>query len=701
MRTLVIDNYDSFTWNLVHYIAEVNGHEPVVVRNDAFTWEQLKHQHGPFDNIVISPGPGSVENDGDFHISRTIIEQADVPLLGVCLGHQGIAHCYGGTVMHAHTPVHGRSSQVWHNGDALFANIPSPLSVVRYHSLIVAPSLPDELQVIARAEDQQVMALRHRQRPLWGVQFHPESILTEHGYQLIRNFRELTHQFHGQRIYSVPEKLPEKPQPTVKQQKQVYWCAVECQLSSEDLFVGLFAQSEHAFWLDSALIEPGLSRFSFLGEHKGKSTQYLECKLGDSTSAQTQAHKFLAELEQALNVETYGGEGLPFEFHGGWVGFLTYEMKALAGAVSRHQNQHADAVWFCCENFIAVDHAEQKVYALCVNDGDAQAAQVWLDAIAERIRHLYPAKPVNLGSSQRPLSLLWDQSRREYLNSIERCQQAIVDGVSYEICLTNQLRVAHQVQGLDLYRVLRQSNPAPFAAYLRHHQFEVLSASPERFLSVSRNGKIEAKPIKGTSLRDENPVRDAQLARSLQQSEKERAENLMIVDLMRNDLGRVAERGSVSVPRLMYVESYSTVHQLISTVTAQLSPESNLIDVIRASFPGGSITGAPKIRTMKIIDELEDRARGVYCGSIGYLGYNRVADLNIAIRTLSVDEQEMSLGAGGAITQLSNATDEYAEIVLKAQALVRAISLYVHGREVDYLSQYVDVMDNVTECSVA
>jgi para-aminobenzoate synthetase len=247
------------------------------------------------------------------------------------------------------------------------------------------------------------------------------------------------------------------------------------------------------------------------------------------------------------------------------------------------------------------------------------------------------------------------------------------------VCLSNRLRLQEQVDGLQLYRVLRECNPAPFSAYLRFGELEIISASPERFLQVDEDRRIETKPIKGTARRDDHPGRDHALAEELRLSDKNRAENLMIVDLMRNDLSQVADTGSVQVPRLMYIESYANVHQLLSTVQARLRDECSLIDLVRATFPGGSITGAPKLRAMQIIDELERSARGVYCGAIGYLGYGCVMDLNIAIRTIVSYGGEISFGAGGGITQLSDAADEFEEIMLKAAGLIRGLTSYQGG----------------------
>lgn len=236
-----------------------------------------------------------------------------------------------------------------------------------------------------------------------------------------------------------------------------------------------------------------------------------------------------------------------------------------------------------------------------------------------------------------------------------------------------------QLDPLALYRRLRRGNAAPFGAYLRSGAQHVLSTSPERFLRVDGAGRVQAKPIKGTIRRAEDPALDARYAQALADSGKDRAENLMIVDLMRNDLNRVAVRGTVEVPRLAAIESYRTVHQMVSTVEARLRPDCDLLDLLRATFPGGSISGAPKRRTLGIIDRLERSARGVYCGSIGYLGYGRVADLNIGIRTLAYDGREVSFGAGGAITWLSDPQSEFQEALLKAEAVLRPLWDYLGG----------------------
>ena len=278
-----------------------------------------------------------------------------------------------------------------------------------------------------------------------------------------------------------------------------------------------------------------------------------------------------------------------------------------------------------------------------------------------------------------PVEFTLDRDRATYLADIGQCLEWIGEGQTYQVCLTNQLSCTVRVDPLDLYCTLRQLNPAPYAAFIRWPGGAVLSASPERFLSVDAGGRVETKPIKGTIRRDPDPAVDAALAETLRTSEKDRAENLMIVDLLRNDLSRVCQIGSVEVPALMAIESFATVHQLVSTVHGKLRPECSAIDLVQAAFPGGSMTGAPKLHTLKLIDRLEGRARGIYSGALGWIGDDGSMDLSIVIRTIVAKGNQLTIGAGGGIVADSDPQSEFEEMLLKARALMQAIALTATG----------------------
>jgi para-aminobenzoate synthetase len=260
-----------------------------------------------------------------------------------------------------------------------------------------------------------------------------------------------------------------------------------------------------------------------------------------------------------------------------------------------------------------------------------------------------------------------------YLANIEAAKREILEGETYEVCLTTELRSDGTLDPLTAYRTLRARNAAPFAAFLRLGEVSVLSSSPERFLRVDRTRTVESRPMKGTAARLPEPIADSFAAAELRRDTKTRAENLMIADLVRNDLGRVCELGSVEVPGLMVVESHATVHQMITVVRGRLRPDADAIDCIRAAFPAGSMSGAPKLRTLEIIDRLEGRPRGVYSGALGFLSVNGTADLSIVIRTLVASPHGLTVGAGGAIVAGSDPEAELAEMRLKARALLEAV----------------------------
>jgi para-aminobenzoate synthetase len=616
LPSLIIDNYDSFTFNLVHAIAVITGEMPIVVRNDEMTWDEIRRLD--FDSVIISPGPGRPDRPRDFGVSRDVILHADVPVLGVCLGHQGIALAYGGCVART-APVHGRASEVFHDGDRLFDGIPEHFSAIRYHSLVVPEPLPPELRRIAWTADGTLMGLRHVSKPVWGVQFHPESILTEYGQTLLRNFLA---------------------------SRRTNFRRVPLRHAPEVLFRQLFARERYSFWLDSA----AQRRFSYMGSSADIYTSGPE--------------NVLDHIEKALLTTKVAAQDVPFPFTGGYVGYLGYELKSECGASAKHVSPLPDCMLLRVENFLAIDHFEAELYVV----GDPQ----WQDSMLSRIADLnMNTQPARLPARPAP-EPRFAIGRDGYLERVEQCLAHIADGESYELCLTNKLTIKTGLPPLDYYERLRRTNPAPYSAYLNLGEIQVASTSPECFLRIDGRRQIESRPIKGTIRRGRTPEEDACLRQKLATGERFRAENLMIVDLVRNDLSRVCEPGTVEAPRLMEVETYETLHQLVSTITGQLTPEANAVTCLRALFPGGSMTGAPKLRTMELLDELEPEARGIYSGAIGYLGFNGCADLSIVIRTAVFHKGAATLGVGGAIVAQSDPGAEWDEIELKAKALLRA-----------------------------
>ncbi|MEH6582162.1 MAG: aminodeoxychorismate synthase component I [Halioglobus sp.] len=696
MKTLLIDNYDSFTFNLFQIIAEVNRIPPIVVRNDRASWDEIKHLD--FDNIVVSPGPGRPENESDFGVCKDVILQAEVPILGVCLGHQGICHLFGGEVDYAETVMHGRPSDIIHQQTDIFRDIPSPYSAIRYHSLYVKKLSPD-MEAIAHTEDGMIMGARHKSKPIWSVQFHPESIKTEYGHQLLENFRSLTAQLMKEGA------IPERERREINEedynimhrpagnsygvgggnihgkQIQVHYRRIALTLSAEDIFVQHFADSPKSYWLDSALVR-GFSRFSYMGDASGPHAEYITYSQpeqqvtvqfnGETTVTNETIFDY---LNRELKERRIDVEGLPFDFNLGYAGYFGYELKGDCGYDTPYTADTPDAAFVFADRLIAFDHEENIAYLVCLDDTEhPERAKQWLDEMQEKLKDVPKAPNWSRALHPKPVEQTFRHDAEAYLDRIKASQAEIKKGETYEVCLTNMITQHVKIDPLNTYRALRRSNPAPYATYLHFPDVAVMSSSPERFITVDANGVVESKPIKGTRKRGKSVEEDEALHLDLSTNEKDRSENLMIVDLLRNDIGQLSDVGSVHVSQIFAVESYATVHQLVSTVRGRLRRDASSIDCIRACFPGGSMTGAPKKRTMEIVDRLEGGARGVYSGSIGFLGLNGSADLSIVIRTIVQTDKDVTVGVGGAIIDLSDPQDELDEMILKSQALVSALS---------------------------
>jgi para-aminobenzoate synthetase component 1 len=374
-------------------------------------------------------------------------------------------------------------------------------------------------------------------------------------------------------------------------------------------------------------------------------------------------------LKQHLGVKRPSIAGLPF--NGGAMGYFAYDLARRIEklpVIAEAAEELPDMAVGLYRWAVIVDHLKQQSWLVGYDLEEDQIAE-----LVEQFSQLHTTtSTMDFRVLEAPTS---NMTREVYAEAFAKVKRYLMEGDCYQINLTQRFVSPCEGDPWSAYQALRRINAAPFSAYLNLPQVQVLSSSPERFLQVT-NGHIETKPIKGTRPRKHDPKQDLQQIALLASSEKDRAENLMIVDLLRNDIGKCCRKGTVTVPKLFAIESYATVHHLVSTVCGELADNQHALDLLRSCFPGGSITGAPKVRAMQIIEELEPHRRGIYCGAIGYIGYDGNMDTNIVIRTLVHNQGNIRFWVGGGIVNDSVEAEEYQECFDKAAALLKLLQLF-------------------------
>lgn len=438
---------------------------------------------------------------------------------------------------------------------------------------------------------------------------------------------------------------------------------------SSALFEALLDRAWPVF-LDSGRPLSSQGRFDILTADPGRTlvTRGVRTEIRGPDGSRASLADPFALLAEALGPSRPAVPDLPF--CGGALGYFGYD---LARRLERLPSQSADAEHIpdmavgLYDWALVVDH--QQCSSRLVARDEAMLGEYWgllSSALQGRVR-IRPSGGFRVLDAVRP-----NMSHGRYLEAIARIKAYLRAGDCYQVNFAQRFAVPAEGDPWQAYKALRALNAAPFGAYLGMPECQVLSSSPERFLQVL-DGRVETKPIKGTRPRGRDAIEDLLLADALRQSAKDRAENVMIVDLLRNDLGKVCDFGSVRVPRLFAIETFARVHHLVSTVTGRLAEGRGAVDLLRACFPGGSITGAPKVRAMEVIEELEPHRRGVYCGSIGYVGFDGAMDTNIAIRTLVHSAGTTRLWAGGGIVADSDPESEYRETYHKAAPLLELL----------------------------
>lgn len=443
----------------------------------------------------------------------------------------------------------------------------------------------------------------------------------------------------------------------------------------------LFAKQEGALFLDSAQLMPECGRYSFIAidpfltfsSKNGEIFLNKEKKEGDPLQ------ELVAQFA-AFSLASH--PGLP-PFQGGVAGFFAYDLYQHIEKIIGTQlddMQFPDLALGFYDLVIAFDQELKKAwifssgFPLKEEKARFKHAEERCDALIQQLK-TPGLLPQYEGAICQEQDIHANFSSDSYQAAVNKVKNYILEGDIFEANISQQFRAVwpNNVEPFDLYQRLRNINPATFSAYFCFEGTVIASASPERFLKLVQH-KVETRPIKGTRPRGKTEQEDKQWSEELLHSEKDHAENVMIVDLLRNDLSRVCEDHSVRVPQLCGLESYATVHHLVSVVTGTLQKQFNAIDLLRASFPGGSITGAPKIRAMEIIAEIEPTKRGPYCGSMGYIGFDGNMDTSIIIRTFAIKNNWVTFQAGGAIVADSDPLEEYKETLTKANALRRALT---------------------------
>jgi para-aminobenzoate synthetase component I len=442
----------------------------------------------------------------------------------------------------------------------------------------------------------------------------------------------------------------------------------------------LIAHRPYAFLLDSALDVSGQGNYTYFGcepvavlRCSGQEVEFIAGRerltwRGDSFQA----------VEYLLGAfRSTPPPGAP-PFVGGLVGYFAYDLRDQVERLARRTPADLpvpDLVVGLYDAIVAHDHGSGQTF-LCSTgypEREPNSSRRWARQRIHWLRNQFGAVEMpRTFETARLLGLSSNFTRDGYLEAVERALEYIAAGDIYQVNLSQRFAAPYPADPLPLYYRLREASPAPFAAFLRYGDIAVLSSSPERLLRLDGR-HVQTRPIKGTRPRGQTPEEDQRLARALWESPKDHAELVMIVDLERNDLGRVCEYGSVQVTELAALEAHPTVFHLVATVEGRLRKGVLATDCLRACFPGGSITGAPKVRAMEIIEELEPTRRGVYTGAIGYLGWNGQVDLNIAIRTMVVSHRRLTFHVGGGIVADSEPEAEYQETLDKAQGMLRAL----------------------------
>ncbi|EEB07322.1 para-aminobenzoate synthase [Schizosaccharomyces japonicus yFS275] len=693
MRILVVDCYDSYTYNVCDMLQRISKDIHIVLVHWDKIAEKIWSNLHVFDAIVIGPGPG---HPNDYSAVLNKFWETNIPTLGICLGFQSLCLYYGATVEKMSTlPWHGRAATVITTGESIYQGV-SEVKGMRYHSLYAHNIPVKDLTILATTkEDNLAVAVQAKRAPHYGILYHPESICSTHSQTVINNF--LLHVVKPSTA-DLPTSISSynvRPTPFVDYSVQPCFKVCTQELSWFDplSFIEKIERDNSFFcFLDSAK-EPG--EFSMLGFTTGPNaytihyqksideTTFTHCVSQQQNKKPYNIWKAVAEFMSER--KAVGGlKQLPF--HGGLMGVLGYEAnemtkksaseysRGLNAFASKTAESYVDAELAFVDRSFVFDLVQKRVYAQTLIK-EEQTLENWWDELLLSDSDATSNSLSHKGDQPKtPTVTISD--RKSYCKKVQDCQSYLLSGDSYELCLTDHILVqpSKSIHDFDLYKRIRNHNPASYAGFMRLPHITHLSASPERFCKFE-NGHCHFSPIKGTLKR--TPTTNIEVAKETLLNVKDSSELNMIIDLIRNDLYQLATVNSVSVPQLYSVEEHPTVYSLVSHIYGDIKAPTTGWDVLAHSFPPGSMTGAPKLRSIQLLEELESLPRGVYSGIFGYWDASlEKGEFSVIIRSTFRyhNENIWHIGAGGAITVLSTPDGEFDEMLLKVNSVLPAFS---------------------------
>ncbi|QNU66254.1 chorismate-binding protein [Ruminiclostridium herbifermentans] len=700
MKILLIDNYDSFTFNVYQYLLEL-GNDVYCVRNDAISLEKIQ-ELSP-DAIFLSPGPGTPSEAG---ICIDVIKRfaGDISIFGICLGHQAIGEAFGGKIIHANSLFHGKMSRITTFDKGIMSEFKEGFIATRYHSLVVdRDTLPECFDITCETEDGQIMGIKHKKYNIEGVQFHPESVMTEKGKDMLKTYLDRTRKYiRNFENLNVGENFCiEKKEKAIQATafKEVIQSAVKlktdqnafeilkkiqfsfgeknsCILDSVDgpvedcgsSYIGVFPKFEIIIKDKKMLIDSKndeiknlfINNFSDMYDSANNVFCLGDKKFSDIYPIIKSMFKTVRKHDFNLNISQ------------GLIGYFSYDYFRY---IEKVEKKNIDVLnlpdvhlcYFSTIIHVLKDSSDLIIVSNYLDDECYANEQKLLDVLPSEI--IYPDE-IPSGDI---LSITSNMKKEDFIAKVEKAKKYIYEGDIFQVQIGRRLCINKKIEPLRLYKKLREMNPSPYMFYWNAGEYQIISNSPELQLRVE-DLNVKIRPIAGTSKgKGVNEEEKEKLLNELVNDAKEQAEHIMLVDLARNDIGRVATAGTVKVSKLMRAEEFSHVFHLISNVEGNISKDSNTMELFESTFPAGTLSGAPKVRALEIIEELEDEQRGPYGGAFGIFDFNGNAITSIIIRSVLRKGDNLYLQASAGIVADSIPESEWNEIEHKTAAIKEAL----------------------------